>query len=473
MILLALASCGGGGGSSAGSPTPPNQPPAFTSAKTVSIPENTSGVIYQAAATDPEGSSVTFKIAGGDDAARFAITSSGALSFVSAPDYDLPTDANRDNVYDVSISASDGSTATTVLDLSVTVTNLKEGIAVHRVASGFTGAVSIWPVSETEVLVGESSGAVYRVNPQTGDKTSLGSINDGRSDSVKLLAIAATSVYLPKPAFFAMYQVTNGSIGVDSYFLDAQGNAYPGNVQMQLSLPTSQYQGGGWLGIDANGNLLVGFGDGIDTQTGADGAQDDRSRAGKLIRVTPNPDPYAGASIQYYLFTTIAKGLHAPTGGTAFAGGLLLADSGKSTAEEVDEVPDGAGQLNFGWPFEEGTHAAEANVPDGLTAPVLEYPRKAGDAAGEGIVGGAIGPNAIASLSGKFVFADAGGAIFSEPVAMLAPGSTVESADLERRDADFAPDAGTINHPVSLTSGQTNTIYILDEDGDLFRVDAG
>lgn len=468
---MLLAGCGSGSDGSSSNGPPPNQAPDFTSATSASAVENSSGVVYQAVARDPEGHSVTFKIGGGADAARFTITSSGALSFVTPPNYDLPADADHDNVYQLDIVASDSGSQTATLALSVTVTNSKEGIAVHRVATGFSDAVSIWPVSNTELLVGESSGAIYRINPQTGDKAPLGSINDGRSDKVTLLAIASTPVYLSNPVFFAMYQMADGSVAVGAYYLDVQDHAYPASAPLLIMLPASQYQGGGWLGIDADADLLIGLGDGTDTQIGADGAQDDRSHAGKLIRVTPNPDPYAGAAVNYYLFTTLAKGLHAPTGGAVFAGGTLVTDSGKSVAEEIDEVPDRAGELNFGWPFKEGTHAITANVPDGLTGPVLEYPRQMSGKTGEGIVGGAIGSDAIASLRGNFIFADRGGAIFSEPVAMLAPGSTVEPDAIERRDADFVPDQGTIAHPVALTSGQTNTIYILDQDGDLFRVD--
>ena len=46
---------------------------------------------------------------GGADAALFSITSAGALRFNTAPDYDLPGDANGDNVYAVTLRVSDGS----------------------------------------------------------------------------------------------------------------------------------------------------------------------------------------------------------------------------------------------------------------------------------------------------------------------------------------------------------------------------
>jgi VCBS repeat-containing protein len=60
-------------------------------------------------ATDAESTPLTYAIAGGADAARFKIdAATGKLSFKSAPDFTSPTDAGRNNIYDVIVSASDG-----------------------------------------------------------------------------------------------------------------------------------------------------------------------------------------------------------------------------------------------------------------------------------------------------------------------------------------------------------------------------
>ena len=71
------------------------------------------------AASDPEGG-VDYSIAGGADAARFAIdAATGALSFVAAPDFEAPADADADNLYEVVVRASDGTLSDTQA-LSVT-----------------------------------------------------------------------------------------------------------------------------------------------------------------------------------------------------------------------------------------------------------------------------------------------------------------------------------------------------------------
>ena len=67
-------------------------------------------------------STITWSLSG-DDSGDFSISSAGVLSFSTSPDYESPVDADTDNVYQVTIQASDG-TNTATLDVTVTVTRL-------------------------------------------------------------------------------------------------------------------------------------------------------------------------------------------------------------------------------------------------------------------------------------------------------------------------------------------------------------
>ena len=67
-------------------------------------------------------STITWSLSG-DDSEDFSISSAGVLSFSTSPDYESPVDADTDNVYQVTIQASDG-TNTATLDVTVTVTRL-------------------------------------------------------------------------------------------------------------------------------------------------------------------------------------------------------------------------------------------------------------------------------------------------------------------------------------------------------------
>src|SRR5205814_322302 len=65
---------------------------------TVSIPENSTAVTTVSASDPDAGTTLTYVISGGDDAALFQINAStGALSFKGAPNFEVPTDADHNN----------------------------------------------------------------------------------------------------------------------------------------------------------------------------------------------------------------------------------------------------------------------------------------------------------------------------------------------------------------------------------------
>lgn len=100
---------------------------AFTSSATVSLDENTGGPgdpFYTATADQ---SPVTFAISGGDDAALFDIDpDTGELTFLAAPDFEDPQDADTDNEYLVTLEVTYGTEVGT-LNLAVTVDDVAEG----------------------------------------------------------------------------------------------------------------------------------------------------------------------------------------------------------------------------------------------------------------------------------------------------------------------------------------------------------
>jgi hypothetical protein len=106
-----------------------NEAPVITSngggsTASVSIAENTTAVTTVTATDVDAGSSLTYCKSGAADSSQFSINSAtGALTFVTAPDYEVPTDANGDNVYVVDVQASDGS-LTDTQTISVTVTDV-------------------------------------------------------------------------------------------------------------------------------------------------------------------------------------------------------------------------------------------------------------------------------------------------------------------------------------------------------------
>jgi len=96
--------------------------PSFTSSAAPSVPENTTAVVTLAA-TDTN--AVTYALNGGADAATFQIGGNN-LSFLSAPNFESAGDVGADNVYNVTVRATDSAGNFTDQNIAVTVTDANE-----------------------------------------------------------------------------------------------------------------------------------------------------------------------------------------------------------------------------------------------------------------------------------------------------------------------------------------------------------
>ncbi|MFL0648570.1 cadherin domain-containing protein, partial [Cylindrospermopsis raciborskii UAM/DH-BiRr] len=100
-------------------------PPVITSSSTFSVAENSTAV-GNITATDADGNTLTYSINGGADQSLFNINSTtGALSFVTAPNFEAPTDVGADNRYNLQIQVTDGNNPVTQI-LIIDVTNVNE-----------------------------------------------------------------------------------------------------------------------------------------------------------------------------------------------------------------------------------------------------------------------------------------------------------------------------------------------------------
>ena len=108
-----------------------DEPPVVAGAGTPSVRENDSAVAaYRASDPERAATMFTWELAG-DDAGAFRIGGDGVLAFGAAPDFELPADRDRDNVYEVTVRATDdGATEpfamTGELHVSVTVGDVDE-----------------------------------------------------------------------------------------------------------------------------------------------------------------------------------------------------------------------------------------------------------------------------------------------------------------------------------------------------------
>ncbi|MCC6967643.1 MAG: DUF4347 domain-containing protein, partial [Nitrospira sp.] len=144
----------------------------------ISIAENTTAVTT-VAASDADKQTLTYSISGGADASKFTINSStGALSFVSAPNYESPTDSGGNNVYDVIVTVKDGVGGADSQAIAVTVTNTNEAPVLADTALSMTVAED----------AGAPSGAVGSLI-----SAFTGGVTDQDSGATKGIAITGTN----------------------------------------------------------------------------------------------------------------------------------------------------------------------------------------------------------------------------------------------------------------------------------------
>ena len=203
-LVLALTSalavaCGGGGGGG-GNPPPPqeNRAPTLGPIGDQSLPENqtvpdNTTSIATITGTDPDGDSLSFSLSG-DDAALFTlgmVSSGGALAFVEAPDFENPGDANGDNVYELTVTVSDGSLSDSE-SFTVTVTDVLDDLSGRVVDGPVSGSTCTLFVDDAEtgdtattdddgfyVIDGVVAGANTELRCEGGTDTSTGNVLSG------------------------------------------------------------------------------------------------------------------------------------------------------------------------------------------------------------------------------------------------------------------------------------------------------
>ena len=152
--------------------------PAITSSNTFSVAENTSAV-GTATATDADATStVTYAISGTDSALFTIDSTTGVLTFQGAPDFESPDDAGTNNVYDFTLTATDGTNNTTQA-IAVTVTDANDNTPVVTSSSTFSVAentTSVGTITATDADAGTTlayaisgvDAALFTINSSTG-----------------------------------------------------------------------------------------------------------------------------------------------------------------------------------------------------------------------------------------------------------------------------------------------------------------
>ena len=107
-----------------------NTPPSISAPSIISVDENqsTTSAFTTLSVSDADGHSVTLTLGSqspGNDASDFTLASNGELSFNATPDYENPADYDNNNIYDLTLTATDG-IETVSQDFSVVVLNVAD-----------------------------------------------------------------------------------------------------------------------------------------------------------------------------------------------------------------------------------------------------------------------------------------------------------------------------------------------------------
>ncbi|MFP6750559.1 MAG: hypothetical protein VB855_02695, partial [Pirellulaceae bacterium] len=117
------------------------------------------------------GDTLTFTIAGGDDAALFDLdAATGLLTFKTAPDYEAPADAGADNSYDVTLKVSDGTDPVTQA-ITVMVTDANDAPVFTLASTALSAAEN--QTSIATVTASDADGDTLTFTIADGDDAAL------------------------------------------------------------------------------------------------------------------------------------------------------------------------------------------------------------------------------------------------------------------------------------------------------------
>ena len=502
VILLFCSACGSDGSAPTPAPTPPpgNTAPVITSATTASSAERNTDVFYTATATDADGNTLTFSVSGGSDAGLFFVDgATGDLSFTRAPDFENPTDANTDNIYEVTLSASDG-TATTTLNLSVTINDVTGmPIITSRIATGLSRPVYVTGAGDGSgrLFIVEQRGQIKIFDLNAGqigaapflDLTS--SLSTGSEQG--LLGMAFAPDFATSGLFYVNITNTNGDTEIVEFEIDPANENLADTTSRRLILGIDQPAGNhnaGWIGFGPDNMLYVPTGDGGGGGDPSGNSQNTNNLLGAILRIDPTGDDFpADANANYAvpagnpLVGTAGRdeiwayGLRNPFRASfdRMNGNFYIGDVGQGAVEEIDLLPLGTSGQNYGWNVFEGTQPFTGPNPGGLTPPIAEYDHVGGATGGFSVTGGYVHRGSVAALSGEYIFADfVSGNIWSLPTASIAQGATIAANNFILRNTDIGmPEVGTINDISSFGEDDDGEMYVVElTNGEVYRIES-
>jgi len=288
-----------------------------------------------------------------------------------------------------------------------------------------------------------------------------------------LLGLAFHPQFATNRRFYVNYTNPSGDTRIAEFLATSADAADPASERILLGVgqPFANHNGGG-LAFDNSGRLLIALGDGGSGGDPQNNGQRLDTLLGKISRIDVDAgSPYALPADNPFLATAGARGeiwafglrnpfkiaVDRPTGD------LYIGDVGQNRIEEIDVgLATRRGGENYGWRLTEGTQCFSPSSGcdrTGLTLPVYEY----GHSEGCSVTGGVVYRGCrVPALVGTYFFADfCTGLVRSF---RLANGQATEFRD-------WTSSTRGVNSPASFGLDAAGEVYIVDYDGELYRLE--
>ncbi len=328
------------------------------------------------------------------------------------------------------------------------------------------------PNHDDTVWVAERAGKIFEVNVESGKKQLALDlrkkvVTDGEYGLLGL-AWDADGANL----YVHYSKAPDGNTQVSAFPIQATGTFGSEQSILRVTQPAQNHNGGS-ITFDGNGNLLIGLGDGGGADDNGYGhvkfgnAQSKSTLLGKILRITPTPgerrpyripadNPFASTAGKDEIFV---MGLRNPFRFSVDLEEetLWIGDVGQGEWEEINRVAlrDAPG-MNFGWPRREGNHHFSDGPKKQFAAPFVEVSHEDGACA---VIGGRVMHDPrIPTWEGMYLFSDF----------CTGTMSALDSTSRTPRTIDMKL---TIDAPSAFGEDAQGRLYVLSNEGKIFRID--
>ena len=284
---------------------PVNDAPTFNDlASSFSIDENTTSVTT-VAVSDVEDDSIGFSLSG-DDKDLLTISGTGAIAFASNPDFEAPGDADQNNIYSITVEATDG---TDSISQAITVEVLNVENEGNPVIEGLSSSITVDENQQsiTQFTVSDPQNDTLTYSLSGADKDLFILAFDGSAASIAMSAVDyenptdsdANNIYSVSVNFSDDLNTTTQALDFSINNLNDNDPVFDSGFQTSVSINENQTSVTTVQASDADGDTIA------YSLSGGDSSVFAVSSSG-IISMTENPDYETKSSYTFNL--TISDG---------------------------------------------------------------------------------------------------------------------------------------------------------------------